>query len=419
MPDRAPLGPFRVNRVGFGAMQLPGPGVFGPTRDHEQAVAVVRRAVELGVDHIDTAQFYGPDVANELLREALYPFPGDLVLVSKVGARRDEKKAWLSADRPEELRSGIEDNLRTLGVEQLAAVNLRLMDAGHETGVSFDDQLGAVVQAREDGMIAGVGLSNVSREQLLHALDTTPIACVQNPLNVVDRASLPVLQECAARGIAFVPFFPLGSAFDPSKPVLSRCGCSLSRRTSCLSRAPPRWRTSTRTCASPRSSLTPRHWRRWIPRSSSYSSALFRPRKPLRFPAEGREMDACPSAGATAGCHCEETAVAKVRGLPRYAATRATVPAGALQSATGEIPAMVRSGEVSRSQTHQRRPCGPAQTSQPAHRPDHPTPHQPPSQLRRIQRVDHPSRRSGLSWKFKSLCSVIAARPAAGDTGKR
>ncbi len=107
-------------------MQLPGPGVFGPPRDHEQAVAVVRRAVELGVDHIDTAQFYGPDVANELLREALYPFPDDLVLVSKVGARRDEKKAWLSADRPEELRSGIEDNLRTLGVEQLAAVNLRL-----------------------------------------------------------------------------------------------------------------------------------------------------------------------------------------------------------------------------------------------------------------------------------------------------
>ncbi len=224
MPDRTPLGPFHVNRVGFGAMQLPGPGVSGPPRDHNQALAVVRRAVELGVDHIDTAQFYGPVVANELLREALYPFPDDLALVSKVGARRDEKQAWLPADRPEELRSGIEDNLRTLGVEQLAAVNLRLMDAGHETGVSFDDQLGAMVQAREDGLIASVGLSNVSREQLLHALDTTPIACVQNPLNVVDRASLPVLQECATRGIAFVPFFPLGSAFDPSKPVLSHPG---------------------------------------------------------------------------------------------------------------------------------------------------------------------------------------------------
>jgi len=249
--------------------------VFGPPRDHEQAVAVVRRAVELGVDHIDTAQFYGPDVANELLREALYPFPDDLVLVSKVGARRDEKKAWLSADRPEELRSGIEDNLRTLGVEQLAAVNLRLMDAGHETGVSFDDQLGAVVQAREDGMIAGVGLSNVSREQLLHALDTTPIACVQNPLNVVDRASLPC---CRSAPPAASPSFrssrwalPLTRASRCSPTRASRRprsgwvarprrwrwrGCSLSRRTSCLSQAPPRWRTSTRTCASPRSSLT-------------------------------------------------------------------------------------------------------------------------------------------------------------------
>ena len=205
-------------------MQLPGPGVWGPPRDHDQAVAVVRRAVELGVDHIDTAQFYGPDVANELLREALRPFPDNLALVSKVGARRDENKAWLPADRPEELRSDIEENLRTLGVKQLAVVNLRLPDAGHETAVSFDDQLGAMVQAREDGLIAGVGLSNVSREQLLHALDTTPIACVQNPLNVVDRASLPVLQECAARGIAFVPFFPLGSAFDPDKPVLSHPG---------------------------------------------------------------------------------------------------------------------------------------------------------------------------------------------------
>ncbi len=224
MPDRAALGPLHVNRVGFGAMQLPGPGVWGPPRDHDQAVAVVRRAVQLGVDHIDTAQFYGPDVANQLLREALHPFPDGLALVSKVGARRDENKAWLPADRPEELRSAIEENLRTLGVRQLAAVNLRLMDPGHETGVSFDDQLGAMMQAREDGLIAGVGLSNVSREQLLHALGTTPIVCVQNPLNVADRASLPVLQECAARGIAFVPFFPLGSAFDPSQPVLSHPG---------------------------------------------------------------------------------------------------------------------------------------------------------------------------------------------------
>ncbi len=224
MSDRATLGPFKVNRVGFGAMQLPGPGVWGPPRDHDQAVAVVRRAVQLGVDHIDTAQFYGPDVANELLREALHPFPDHLALVSKVGARRDDNKGWLAADRPVQLRSAIEDNLRSLGVQRLAAVNLRLMEPGHESGVSFDDQLDAMAQAREDGLIAGVGLSNVSREQLVHALDRTPIVCVQNPLNVVDRASLPLLRECAARGIAFVPFFPLGSAFDPSKPVISHSG---------------------------------------------------------------------------------------------------------------------------------------------------------------------------------------------------
>ncbi len=221
MPHRAQLGPYEVNRMGFGAMQLPGPGVMGPPRDREKALAVVRRAVELGVDHIDTAQYYGPDVANELLREALHPFPDNLALVSKVGARRDDKGGWLAADRPEELRSGIEDNLRTLGVDRLAAVNLRLLDAGHRTGVSFDDQLGAMAAARDEGLIAGVGLSNVSHEQLLHALELTPIVCVQNPLNVTDRAGLPVLQECADKGIPFVPFFPLGSAFAPDKPVLN------------------------------------------------------------------------------------------------------------------------------------------------------------------------------------------------------
>ncbi len=205
--------------MGFGAMQLPGPGVMGPPRDREQALAVVRRAVELGVDHIDTAQFYGPDVANELLREALHPFPEQLALVSKVGARRDSKGGWLPADRPEELRSGIADNLRTLGVDRLAAVNLRLLDAGHGTGVSLDDQLGAMVAARDEGLIGGVGLSNVSSKQLLHALELTPIVCVQNPLNVTDRASLPVLHECAARAS---PSCRSSPSARPSPPA-SRC----------------------------------------------------------------------------------------------------------------------------------------------------------------------------------------------------
>jgi len=205
--SQAPLGSLSVHRLGFGAMQLPGPRVFGPPRDHDAAIAVLRRAVELGVDHIDTAQFYGPDVANALIREALHPYPARLALVSKVGARRDEAAGWLRDDKPAELRAGIEDNLRSLGVEQLAAVNLRVMDR------LLDSQLDAMAQARQDGLIAGVGLSNVTLDQLRHALDITDIACVQNPLNLIDRTSLPVLQECERRGIAFVPFFPLGSGF--------------------------------------------------------------------------------------------------------------------------------------------------------------------------------------------------------------
>jgi aryl-alcohol dehydrogenase-like predicted oxidoreductase len=184
-----------VYRVGFGAMQLPGPGVFGPPHDRDEAIAVLCRAVELGVDHIDTAQYYGPDVANELIRAALFPYGDGLSLVSKVGARRDKSGGVLRYDQPAQLRQGIEDNLRSLAVGHLAAVNLRLL-------------------------IGGVGLSNVTRDHLLHALSVTDIACVQNPMNLADRASMPVLEECHARGIAFVPFFPLGSAFARGNPVL-------------------------------------------------------------------------------------------------------------------------------------------------------------------------------------------------------
>jgi pyridoxine 4-dehydrogenase len=217
--QRYPLGPFSVSRIGFGAMQLPGPGVFGPPRDRGEALAVLRRAVELGVDHIDTSQFYGPDVANELIREALYPYPDSLALVSKVGARRDESGGWLPYDEPDQLRRGIEDNLRTLGTGQLAAVNLRLME-GTTPDQRFDDQLAAMIQARDDGLIGGIGLSNVTREHLQRALDHTSIACVQNPLNLVNRASMPILTECLSGGIAFVPFFPLGSGFARANPVL-------------------------------------------------------------------------------------------------------------------------------------------------------------------------------------------------------
>lgn len=201
-------------------MQLPGPGVFGPPRDRDEALAVLRRAVELGVDHIDTAQYYGPGVANELIREALHPYPGTLALVSKVGARRDGSGGWLPYDEPDQLRRGIEDNLRSLGAGQLAAVNLRLMDAARPDQ-RFDGQLTAMIAAREEGLIGGIGLSNISRGHLLRALDRTPIACVQNPLNLAHRGSMPILEECRARGIAFVPFFPLGSGFGQANPVLS------------------------------------------------------------------------------------------------------------------------------------------------------------------------------------------------------
>jgi pyridoxine 4-dehydrogenase len=214
------LGLFPVSRIGFGAMQLPGPGVFGPPRHHHEALAVLRRAVELGVDHIDTAQYYGPGVANELIREALHPYPDTLALVSKVGARRDGSGGWLPYDEPDQLRRGIEDNLASLGVGQLAAVNLRLID-GASPDQRFDDQLAAMIAARDDGLIGGVGLSNISRDHLLRALDRTPIACVQNPLSLVNRASMPILEECSAREIAFVPFFPLGSGFGRANPVLT------------------------------------------------------------------------------------------------------------------------------------------------------------------------------------------------------
>ena len=171
-------------------MQLPGPGVFGPPRDRTAAIAVLRRAVELGVDHIDTAQYYGPGVANELIRTALRPYPAGLALVSKVGARRDASGGVLRYDRPAELRQGIEDNLRGLAVDHLTVVNLRLMDDA-PPGQYFDDQLAAMVAAREDGLIGGIGLSNITPGHLRRALAIADIACVQNLLNLADRRSMP------------------------------------------------------------------------------------------------------------------------------------------------------------------------------------------------------------------------------------
>ena len=215
------LGRWRVRRAGYGAMQLAGDGVFGPPRDRDEALRVLRAAVEAGVDHVDTAQFYGAGTVNELIREALRPYPGGLAIVSKVAGRE-----------PRQLRQGIEDNLVTLGVSRLAAVNLRMIDPTEAPGERFDAELAALIKAREEGLIDGVGLSNVSRQQLLRAVEQTEIVCVQNLFNLVDQGSADVLAECAKRGIAFVPFCPLGlpgAARDHllASPVLAALGARL------------------------------------------------------------------------------------------------------------------------------------------------------------------------------------------------
>ena len=232
--DTFPIGRYSVGRIGFGAIQLPGPGAFGPPRDRDQALAVLRRAVELGVDHIDTAQFYGPNVSNELIREALHPYPENLALVSKVGAHRDDAGGWVPLADPADFRSDIEANLRTLGVDQLAVVNLRLMDSDRPDD-RFDELLSVMVDARTEGLIGGIGLSNITLEHLLRAVKHTEIACVQNAFNPVDQSAAPVLDECTVRGIAFVPFFSLRSPFAPPGQVLghevvqrtaARVGCT-------------------------------------------------------------------------------------------------------------------------------------------------------------------------------------------------
>jgi pyridoxine 4-dehydrogenase len=225
------LGPFSVSAVGLGAMRLAGPSVFGPPKDWKGAVDFLRAAVERGVDHIDTAQYYGPDFVNELIREALHPYPRDLVLVSKVGARRGKRGEVFADDAPARLRRGIEENLRSLSVETIEVVNLRLMRES-EPDALYDDQLAAMIAAREDGLIQALGLSNVSAAHLLHALQSTEIACVQNAFHPADRSSQGVLDECTNRGIAFVPFAPLGFGSntvlgDPRLTrVAARLGCT-------------------------------------------------------------------------------------------------------------------------------------------------------------------------------------------------
>jgi pyridoxine 4-dehydrogenase len=222
------LGDKPIGRIGFGAMQLAGPGVFGPPRDPEAARAVLRRAVELGVDHIDTSQYYGPDVVNDLIRETLHPYPDNLKLVTKVGARRDDAGAWLPALTPQELREGVEANLRSLQVERMDLVNLRLLDDHGGPEIPLSDQLGALEDLRREGKLDLIGVSNVSQARVEQALELVDIGEVQNAYSILDRKDEAIVELCREREIAFVPFFPLGSAFTggPQKlaadPAISR-----------------------------------------------------------------------------------------------------------------------------------------------------------------------------------------------------
>jgi aryl-alcohol dehydrogenase-like predicted oxidoreductase len=206
------LGDKPINRIGFGAMQLAGPGVFGPPRDPDAARAVLRRAIELGVDHIDTAQYYGPDVVNDLIRETLHPYPENLKLVTKVGARRDREGGWLPAQSPAELRAGVEENLRSLRVDRIDLVNLRLMDS-QGSGDQLAEQLGTLEDLRGEGKLDLIGISEAGIEAVNRALELVDVAEVQNAYSVVNRSGEDVLELCMSREIAFVPYFPLGSAF--------------------------------------------------------------------------------------------------------------------------------------------------------------------------------------------------------------
>ena len=215
------LGDKPIGRIGFGAMQLAGPGVMGPPRDPDAARAVLRRAIELGVDHIDTSQYYGPDTVNDLIRETLHPYPENLKLVTKVGARRDDSGAWLPALSPKELREGVEANLSSLRVERMDLVNLRVADEAGGPGLPLPEQLGELEDLRHEGKLDLIGVSNVTREGAEKALGLVELGEVQNGYSILDREHEPIVELCREREIAFVPFFPLGSAFAGGPKTLA------------------------------------------------------------------------------------------------------------------------------------------------------------------------------------------------------
>jgi aryl-alcohol dehydrogenase-like predicted oxidoreductase len=209
------LGDRQVARLGYGAMQLAGPGVFGPPKDEARALQVLRDAVAAGVNHIDTSDFYGPHITNQLIKKALHPYADDLVIVTKVGARRNDKGGWLPAFTPEALTQAVEDNLRNLGLDVMEVVNLRsMLDVHGPKEGSLEPQVEAMIKLKERGLVRHIGLSNVTAKQVADAQAMTPIACVQNLYNLANRQDEALLDQLAAQGIPYVPFFPLGG-FSP------------------------------------------------------------------------------------------------------------------------------------------------------------------------------------------------------------
>lgn len=209
------LGDRSVKRLGYGAMQLAGPGVFGPPKDRAQAVAVLRAAIVAGVDHIDTSDFYGPHVTNQIIREALHPYPADLTIVTKVGGKRGSDGSWLKADTPDELRSAVHDNLRNLGLDVLDVVNMRFMfDPHHPAEGPVEPQIEVLAKLQRQGLIRHIGVSHVTPTQIKAAQRIVDVVCVQNLYNLAHRDDDALIDDLAAQSIAYVPYFPLGG-FSP------------------------------------------------------------------------------------------------------------------------------------------------------------------------------------------------------------
>ena len=221
------LGNRRVNRMGYGAMQLAGPGVFGPPKDRGAALAVLREAVAGGVNHIDTSDFYGPHVTNRLIREALHPYPGDLVIVTKLGAVRGSDASWIPALTPADLTRGVHDNLRNLEVDALDVVNLRVGGIHGPSEGAIEEQFATLAGLQRQGLIRQLGLSNVTSGQIKEARRITEVVCVQNSYNLIHRHDDGLIDELAEGGIAFVPFFPLGGFTPLQSSTLSEVAAGL------------------------------------------------------------------------------------------------------------------------------------------------------------------------------------------------